>query len=135
MNESEWLTSTDPREMLSFVVPRASDRKWRLFACACCRRVWNPFVAPLTVRAVMAAEAAADGRLSAAEHARVAELARHSAIDAQRFSVPDFHSHANSSGYFAHVATAALYACDNQPRIEAELSALHCAWAVADLPY
>ena len=31
----------DPFEMLRFVKDRVSDRKLRLFAVACCRRVWH----------------------------------------------------------------------------------------------
>ena len=38
MTETEWLTSTDLEDMLSFVHARASDRQLRLFACACLRR-------------------------------------------------------------------------------------------------
>jgi len=57
MTETEWLTSTDPAAMLRLfdyqIRPvssghmgessrfRVSDRKLRLFACACCRQVWH----------------------------------------------------------------------------------------------
>jgi hypothetical protein len=40
MTEAEWLASTDPGPMLDFVRGKATDRKLRLFAVACCRRVW-----------------------------------------------------------------------------------------------
>ena len=40
MTESEWLTCADPTRMLQRVDRPASDRKLRLFACACCRWVW-----------------------------------------------------------------------------------------------
>jgi hypothetical protein len=39
MTEAEWLTATDPGPMLAFLRGKASDRKLRLFACACARRV------------------------------------------------------------------------------------------------
>jgi hypothetical protein len=39
MTEAEWLACDDPNPMLHFVVGKASDRKARLFAFACCRTV------------------------------------------------------------------------------------------------
>lgn len=41
MTLQEWLTATDPAAMLEHLVGKASERKLRLFACGCCRRVWN----------------------------------------------------------------------------------------------
>jgi hypothetical protein len=40
VTEAEWLEATDPEPMLAFMRGRLSDRKSRLFAWACCRRVW-----------------------------------------------------------------------------------------------
>jgi hypothetical protein len=40
MTEAEWLACTDVTPMLEFLRGNASERKLRLFACACCRGVW-----------------------------------------------------------------------------------------------
>ena len=39
MTEAEWLACADPRPMLAFLRGQASDRKFRLFACALGRAV------------------------------------------------------------------------------------------------
>ena len=39
MTEAEWLKCEDPLAPLAFVSARATDRKRRLFLCACCARV------------------------------------------------------------------------------------------------
>jgi hypothetical protein len=41
VTEVEWLACTDPTPMLDFLRGRASNRKLRLFACACWRRAWR----------------------------------------------------------------------------------------------
>src|SRR5688572_20321907 len=41
MTEQEWLAGDDPGPMLGFLRGKVSDRTLRLFACACCRLVWD----------------------------------------------------------------------------------------------
>ncbi|WP_238602500.1 hypothetical protein [Fimbriiglobus ruber] len=61
MTEAEWLAATDPEPMLEFLRGKASDRKLRLFACSCCRRIWHCFSDNRSRWAVMVAEQYADG--------------------------------------------------------------------------
>jgi hypothetical protein len=62
MNEAEWLACADPDPMLTFLRGKASERKLRLFACACCRSVWGILSPPndKTRQAVEVAERYAD---------------------------------------------------------------------------
>ena len=61
MNEAEWLAGTDPQPMFEFLRRKASDRKVRLFAVACCRRVWASLEHEEFRDAVGKAESFADG--------------------------------------------------------------------------
>jgi hypothetical protein len=65
MTEDQWPVCPQPESMLKLLRGRASDRKLRLFACACSRRVW-PRLSPDERRAVELAEEVAEGRLDSA---------------------------------------------------------------------
>jgi hypothetical protein len=69
MTEAEWLTCKDPAAMLRHVDTTASERKLRLFAVACCRRIWDLLRPKRLRRAVKVAERHAEGRASASEMA------------------------------------------------------------------
>ena len=66
MTEAEWLACDDPAAMLDFVGDYASDRKRRLFACACCRRI-GPLLAEESRQALAVLERCTDGRGSRRE--------------------------------------------------------------------
>ena len=100
MTETDWLDCTDARRMLEYQYNQAiaekpallvglrlkfwgktqplgivSDRKLRLFACACCRSAWDD-LDDGTRRVIEVAEAAADQRVSSAELRRAAGRSR-----------------------------------------------------------
>jgi hypothetical protein len=61
MTVEEWLACEDPERMLKSLQGKASERKLRLFACACARLLWGRLPAALVERAVEAGERHADG--------------------------------------------------------------------------
>lgn len=85
MNEAEWLTCTDPLEMIEFLrgnpkgedkvswwknrwqtedIPAGNDRRFRLFACHCCRRIWDRIPETCNRDAVAAVESWLEGDTS-----------------------------------------------------------------------
>jgi hypothetical protein len=62
MNEKRWLASVELMPMLKFLRGKAGTRTVRLFAVACCRRIWHLLTDDQTRQAVEVAEGYADGQ-------------------------------------------------------------------------
>jgi hypothetical protein len=61
MTEEQWVATSDPQAMLQHMRGHGSDRKFRLFACACCRRIWDLFPDPANRHLVAVVEDHPDG--------------------------------------------------------------------------
>ncbi len=81
MTEAEWLACEDPRPMLEGLRGKASHRKLRLFACACCRRIWSLPRGEVSRTAVEVAEHFADGLATADELTQIRTAAGQEADD------------------------------------------------------
>jgi hypothetical protein len=66
MTEAKWLACTDPIILAEFMQDRVSNRGMRLFAAACCRRLW-PQLSGESRRVVEVAEQYADGTAGVGE--------------------------------------------------------------------
>jgi hypothetical protein len=91
MTEAEWETSDWPEGMLRVIRQTISVRKLRLYACACCRRVWQWLPDERSRKAVEVSERYADGlateeELSAAQQ-KATEALRDAAIDCRRLEL------------------------------------------------
>jgi hypothetical protein len=69
MTEAEWLTCADPKPMKAYLRGEWgeqlwSERKKRLFVCACCRRIWSELTDERSRRAVVIAEQYVEGAVS-----------------------------------------------------------------------
>jgi len=123
VTEAEWNACTDPAPMLRFLVGKASDRKLRLFAVGCCRRIWRLLRDERSQRAVEVAEQFAEG-LTSDEHLRGAGLDAHLPTTT---AAPDW----ASSRFQAQYASAAFAARAAELCTELDSPAVTAATAAA----
>ena len=81
MTEQEWLECGDPSIMEQFLQNGTSQRKARLFFCACCRHIWDLMTDERCRQGVVAAEAFADGKVTFSELEMAHESADAAAFD------------------------------------------------------
>ena len=130
MTEAEWLEATDPEIMLPLLLQfEPSERKLRLFCCACCRRIWHLFSDERCRNAVEIAERFADGHASVEELNEAGEMSDEAADEAEDAELCGFKK-------FALVGTsnAAAFTVDVNATVTTEWTAyaLTGSSAVAD---
>ena len=80
MTESEWTACKDPTPMLRFLKNTVSDSTLRLFACACCRRIWEHIRDKRSRRAIDCTERFVAGAVSETKRQQVAMAAKEAAL-------------------------------------------------------
>jgi hypothetical protein len=109
MNEASWLACENPGPMLVWLRGRASARKVRLFACACCRRVGHLTRDRRVGDALDVAERFADGRAGDGERSAVRQAAQQAAQSravTNRPTAPRWERRVASAVYHAAAAEA-----------------------------
>jgi len=86
MTEAEWLVAVNAQKMIAALSGKGSERLWRLFAVACCRRFEHRMRNPRSRRALDVAEQFADGLATVQElkaaHANAEQAAHEAFCDA-----------------------------------------------------
>ena len=123
MDEEEWLTADDPASLLAFMRDEASDRKFRLFACGCCRLVWDRLTDGRSRSVVETVERRADGNASESELQLASQLAERAYGELRQYAAGRL---TEARGKMRHFVTEAF-----------EVSgAAEAAWMTAsELPY
>ncbi len=105
LTEADWLTCTDPDVLLRSLRRLLDDRKLRLLAAACCRRVWHLMTDERSRRMVEVFERHTEGRATDEEWARAGAAARAAWQETSNPSGPEDEDPAAAAAHAALRAT------------------------------
>ena len=125
LNEAKWLTCKDPTPMLVFLRDKASERKLRLFAVACCRRIWSLIPDKPGHKAVEQAERYADRAASRQQLAKARWACSPRALLSRPLSERDNN----------WLAMLAVVACVSNDVLDVEAAAMASAMALTPIPH
>ena len=134
MTEQEWLECSDPKPMLAYLHGKVSDRKLRLFACACCRQVWHLLATNECRRAVEISERTADDPSARPELAAACLTVWDQDRDFQGFSHSDKTRQGASYKAAAYASTSEMWHirsvvdCTQTLAARSGVAALQCTW-------
>jgi hypothetical protein len=112
MTEQEWLDCQKPGTMFRSLPHTGLDRKYRLFACACVRRLWHLFDDERPRRAVETSERYADGEADEKQLSKAYSAAKRFATDQVRQVIWATHNiAAYHAAYGAKSAEFGAFAC------------------------
>jgi hypothetical protein len=133
MTESEWLACQNPRQLFGALGDRLTERKVRLFACACCRVIWDRLPDDGSRQAVAMAERFSEGTGTSSDLAQAYRAARsvhdrlrgqedaHLALAAAETARPNFLIGGRVDAPLALGQALAVYSCYPQGNVPADL--------------
>jgi hypothetical protein len=123
----EWRACTDLTPLLDFVRVRGSHRKWRLFAVACCRQIWDLMTDERSRVAVEMAERHADRPAGESEIDAAWWASQDATVEAENLA-PDN----DLTVYATHAAYSTIPNPSDLPAfLHARATAEYAAWAAS----
>jgi hypothetical protein len=130
VTEKKWLECTNLFAMLEFLKEKISDRKARLFVCACCRYLWEKLTDKRSRQAIIVAQRFADGLASSAERKLACAAAEEAEKEiAEVYDGPNEYRPSQAVGYaLCKLGQAAHMAYSAAMCAGAALSVRGCDW-------